>query len=45
MDRQSGTDLARLIVVIDLFRDQLYEEFLRKNGSQALEILRNIQNG
>jgi hypothetical protein len=44
MDRQSEKDLAHLIVVIDLFRDRLYEEFLRKNGSHAFEILRKIQN-
>jgi hypothetical protein len=36
--------LAQLIVMVDLFRDELYEQLLKKEGMLALEILREVQN-
>ncbi|MDQ0413185.1 hypothetical protein [Mesobacillus subterraneus] len=44
MVRQKELDLAKLIVMLDLFRDQLFEQLLKKEGMQAMEILRKIQN-
>jgi hypothetical protein len=36
--------LARLIILLDLLRDELYEELLLRKGHQAHCILRTIQN-
>jgi hypothetical protein len=36
--------LAQLIILVDLFRDELYEELLKRHGNQANEILRAVQN-
>lgn len=36
--------LAQLIILVDQFRDELYEEFLIRHGNQADEILRAVQN-
>jgi hypothetical protein len=44
MDRQRELGLAQLIVMVDLFRDELYEQLLKKEGMRALEILREVQN-
>ena len=44
MNRKSQMDLAHLIVMIDLFRDELYEQLLKKEGIRAVEILREVQN-
>ncbi|MFT9597311.1 hypothetical protein [Mesobacillus sp.] len=44
MEKQNTSDLAQLIIMIDLFRDELYEELLKRHGKHALEILRAAQN-
>ena len=44
MNRPNVSELAQLIVMIDLFRDELYEELLKRHGKNALEILRAVQN-
>jgi hypothetical protein len=36
--------LAQLIILVDQFRDELYEELLIHHGNQANEILRAVQN-
>lgn len=44
MNRKRQMDLAHLIVMIDLFRDELYEQLLKKEGMRAVEVLREVQN-
>lgn len=44
MERRNGLELAQLIILIDLFRDELYEELLKRHGNAALELLRTAQN-
>ncbi|WP_162232610.1 hypothetical protein [Mesobacillus boroniphilus] len=44
MERQNTSDLPQLIIMIDLFRDELYEELLKRHGMHAVEILRAAQN-
>ena len=44
MDHQNEFKLARLIIMLDLLRDELFEELLKSKGSQAHIILRTIQN-
>ncbi|MCM3121613.1 MULTISPECIES: hypothetical protein [unclassified Mesobacillus] len=44
MDGQKEMGLAQLIVMVDLFRDELYEQLLEKEGMRDLEILREVQN-
>ena len=44
MKNRNGLELAHLIIMIDLFRDELYEELLKRHGKQALELLRTAQN-
>ncbi|WP_170169152.1 hypothetical protein [Mesobacillus subterraneus] len=36
--------LAHLLVFLDLLRDEIYEELLKKHGNEAIELLRNVQN-
>ncbi|MEH7442163.1 hypothetical protein V7201_07455 [Bacillus sp. JJ1122] len=36
--------LAKLIVLLDVMRDELYEELLKSRGNQAQIILRSVQN-
>jgi hypothetical protein len=45
MESQNGLELAQLIIMIDLFRDELYEELLKRHGKDAFELLRTAQNG
>ena len=44
MKSQNGIELAQLIILIDLFRDELFEELLKRHGKHALELLRTAQN-
>ncbi|MBT2644133.1 hypothetical protein J7I80_17960 [Bacillus sp. ISL-41] len=44
MKSRNGLELAQLIIMIDLFRDQLYEELLKRHGNDAFELLRTAQN-
>jgi hypothetical protein len=44
VERQNTSDLAQLIIMLDLFRDELYEELLKRHGKHAVEILRAAQN-
>jgi hypothetical protein len=44
MKSRDGIELAQLIILIDLFRDELYEELLKRHGKHALELLRTAQN-
>lgn len=44
MESGNGLELAQLIVMIDLFRDELYEELLKSHGNDAFELLRTAQN-
>jgi hypothetical protein len=44
MGQQNELSLAQLIVLLDVLRDELYEELLKKRGNQAQIILRSVQN-
>jgi len=44
MKNQNDLSLAQLIVLLDVLRDELYEELLKSRGNQAQIILRSIQN-
>jgi len=44
MESQNGLELAQLIIMIDLFRDELYEELLKRHGNNAFDLLRTAQN-
>lgn len=44
MENEEDLLLARLIILLDLLRDELYEELLLRKGHQAHCILRTIQN-
>lgn len=45
MDQRKDIDLANLIILIDAFRDELFEELLNRHGNDAQELLRAVQNG
>ncbi|MBT2637997.1 MULTISPECIES: hypothetical protein [unclassified Bacillus (in: firmicutes)] len=45
MDQPSDLDLAYLIILIDTFRDELFEELLERQGNHAQDLLRAAQNG
>ncbi|MGA9228222.1 MAG: hypothetical protein WB217_17875 [Mesobacillus sp.] len=44
MKNQNDLSLAQLIVLLDVLRDELYEELLKSRGNQAQIILRSVQN-
>ncbi|WP_423406960.1 hypothetical protein AABM38_13830 [Heyndrickxia sp. MSNUG] len=44
MKNQNDLSLAQLIVLLDVLRDELYEELLKSRGNQAQTILRSVQN-
>ncbi|MEH7885221.1 hypothetical protein V7654_12980 [Bacillus sp. JJ1609] len=44
MKFQNDFSLAQLIVLLDVLRDELYEELLKSRGNQAQIILRSVQN-
>jgi hypothetical protein len=44
MYRKSDINLAEAIIVLDMIRDQLYEELMETLGMQAQELLRRLQN-
>ncbi|MCM3575254.1 MULTISPECIES: hypothetical protein [Mesobacillus] len=44
MESRNGLELAQLIIMVDLFRDELYEELLKRHGNDAFELLRTAQN-
>ncbi|WP_335376159.1 hypothetical protein [Bacillus sp. JJ1122] len=44
MKYQNELSLAKLIVLLDVMRDELYEELLKSRGNQAQIILRSVQN-
>jgi hypothetical protein len=45
MDQLSDKNLACLIILIDTFRDELFEELLNRKGNHAVDLLRAVQNG
>ena len=45
MDQRKDIDLAYLIIMVDAFRDELFEELLNRQGNDAQELLRAVQNG
>lgn len=44
MKYQKDLSLAQLIVLLDVLRDELYEELLKNEGNKAQIILRSVQN-
>lgn len=45
MDQRKDLNLAYLIILIDAYRDELFEELLNRQGNHAQELLRAVQNG
>jgi hypothetical protein len=44
LEKRDSKQLAHLIVMLDLFRDELFEELLKRHGKHGMEVLRSIQN-
>ncbi|HAQ07505.1 MAG TPA: hypothetical protein DCR24_08305 [Bacillus bacterium] len=44
MEHQKAVHVAQLIILLDVFRDDLYEELIKTLGNQAPEFLRAVQN-
>lgn len=44
MREEREVKLAQLIVLLDVLRDELYEELMQALGKQAPELLRAVQN-
>ena len=44
LDEQNAKEIAKMILLLDLLRDELYEQLLNKNGSQGALLLRDLQN-
>ncbi|WP_213367637.1 hypothetical protein [Mesobacillus boroniphilus] len=44
MDQRKDLNLAYLIILIDAYRDELFEELLNRQGNHAQELLRAVQN-
>lgn len=45
MEEPTARQLAKMILLLDLLRDELYEQLLNRNGIQGQMILRDLQNG
>lgn len=44
MYKTNEINLAKKILQLDQLRDELYEELMKKLGSEAVELLRALQN-
>jgi hypothetical protein len=44
VEEQNAMEIAKMILLLDRLRDELYEQLLNTNGNQGHLILRALQN-